>query len=151
MENLGIFYDHLVFFTAVVNILGMAIWYFVPRKIWQPCCRLRCRFFCRHDICGVFFSKTGLEVKSGFARFFPEQDTKAGKMYQNNTSQSMQIGLNMYQTAVLYVHIKKKYSTKYTNIFHSKALQNIPKTGILGHEYLPSGNPGGNHALKKIS
>jgi hypothetical protein len=48
MENLGIFYDYLVYFTAVGNILGPfdifcghlvyfpPFWYFVPRKIWQP-------------------------------------------------------------------------------------------------------------------
>jgi hypothetical protein len=48
MENLGIFYDHLVYLTAIGNILwpfgifcGHLVyfppfWYFVPRKIWQP-------------------------------------------------------------------------------------------------------------------
>jgi hypothetical protein len=48
MENLGIFYDHLVYFTAIGNILwpfgifcGRLVyfspfWYLVPRKIWQP-------------------------------------------------------------------------------------------------------------------
>jgi hypothetical protein len=47
MENLGIYYDHLVYFTAIGNILwpfgvffGHLVyfprfWYFVPRKIWQ--------------------------------------------------------------------------------------------------------------------
>jgi hypothetical protein len=50
MENLGIFYDHLVYFTAIGNILlpfgifsgnwvyFFPSWYFGPRKIWQPCC-----------------------------------------------------------------------------------------------------------------
>jgi hypothetical protein len=46
MENLGIFYDHLVYFTAIGNILWpfcgnlvyfSPFWYFGPRKIWQPC------------------------------------------------------------------------------------------------------------------
>jgi hypothetical protein len=49
METLGIFYDHLVYFTAIGNILWpfgifcghlvyfSPFWYFVPRKIWQPC------------------------------------------------------------------------------------------------------------------
>jgi hypothetical protein len=49
MENLGIFYEYLVYFTAIANILwpfGIVcghllyfppFWYFVPRKIWQPC------------------------------------------------------------------------------------------------------------------
>jgi hypothetical protein len=49
MENLGIFYDHLVYFTAIGNILWpfgifcgrlayfSPFWYFVPIKIWQPC------------------------------------------------------------------------------------------------------------------
>jgi hypothetical protein len=33
MENLGIFYDHLVYFTAIRNILGtfVVIWYIFPR------------------------------------------------------------------------------------------------------------------------
>jgi hypothetical protein len=30
---------------------------------------------------------------------------------------------------------------KYTNIFHLKALQNLPKYGIFGFENVPSGNP----------
>jgi hypothetical protein len=49
MENLVIFYDHLVYFTAIGNSLWRfgiffghlvyfsVFWYFVPRKIWQPC------------------------------------------------------------------------------------------------------------------
>jgi hypothetical protein len=49
MDNLGIFYDHLVYFTAIGNILFpfcifcgdfvyfSPFWYFGPRKIWQPC------------------------------------------------------------------------------------------------------------------
>jgi hypothetical protein len=49
IENLGIFHDYWVYFTAIGNILwpfgkfcGHLIyfspfWYFVPRKIWQPC------------------------------------------------------------------------------------------------------------------
>jgi hypothetical protein len=48
MENLGIFYDHLVYLTAIWYILWSfgifcghlvhfsPFWYFVPRKIWQP-------------------------------------------------------------------------------------------------------------------
>jgi hypothetical protein len=48
IENLGVFYDHLVYFTAIGNILlpfGIfccnlvyfpAFWYFGPRNIWQP-------------------------------------------------------------------------------------------------------------------
>jgi hypothetical protein len=50
MENLGIFYDHLVYFTAIGNILWkfsifcghlvylFPFWYVAPIKIWQPCC-----------------------------------------------------------------------------------------------------------------
>jgi hypothetical protein len=49
-ENIGMFYDHLVYFTAIGNMLWQfgifcghlvyfsPYWYFVPRKIWQPCC-----------------------------------------------------------------------------------------------------------------
>jgi hypothetical protein len=48
MEKLGIFYDHLVYFTAIGNTLWPCgifcgnlvyfspFWYFGPRKIWQP-------------------------------------------------------------------------------------------------------------------
>jgi hypothetical protein len=45
MENLGILYDHLVYFTAIGNTLRPFViiwyiyppfWYFGPRKIWQP-------------------------------------------------------------------------------------------------------------------
>jgi hypothetical protein len=48
MENLGHFYDHLVYITAIGNILWIfgifcdnlayfsPFWYFGPRKIWQP-------------------------------------------------------------------------------------------------------------------
>jgi hypothetical protein len=51
IENLGIFYDHLIYFTATGNILWSfsilcgdlvyfsPFWYFGPRKIWQPCCK----------------------------------------------------------------------------------------------------------------
>jgi hypothetical protein len=47
-ENLGILYDHLVYFAAIGNILRpfgifcgnlvylSPFWYFGPRKIWQP-------------------------------------------------------------------------------------------------------------------
>jgi hypothetical protein len=50
MENLGIYYDHLVYFTSTGNILRPSgifcgnlvyfspFWYFGRRKIWQPCC-----------------------------------------------------------------------------------------------------------------
>jgi hypothetical protein len=50
MENLGIFYDHLVYFTDIGNILWAfgifcgnlvyfsPFWYSGPRKIWQPRC-----------------------------------------------------------------------------------------------------------------
>jgi hypothetical protein len=47
MENLGIFYEHMVYFAAIGNILWpfgifcgdlvyfLPFWYHVPRKIWQ--------------------------------------------------------------------------------------------------------------------
>jgi hypothetical protein len=48
MENVGIFYVNLVYFTAIGNIFWTfgifcdnlvyfpPFWYVVPRKIWQP-------------------------------------------------------------------------------------------------------------------
>jgi hypothetical protein len=53
MEDVGILYGHLVHFTVFCYILltfGIVcgnlvcfppFWYFVPRKIWQPCTRLK--------------------------------------------------------------------------------------------------------------
>jgi hypothetical protein len=49
MENIVIFYDDLIYFAAIGNIIwpfGIlwghlvhfpTFWYLVPRKIWQPC------------------------------------------------------------------------------------------------------------------
>jgi hypothetical protein len=47
MENAGILYGHLEYFTVIWNILwpfsnGVVIWYIFPRfgiiwQIWQPC------------------------------------------------------------------------------------------------------------------
>jgi hypothetical protein len=41
MENVGVFYVHLAYFTAIWYILPVLVhlnqlWYFVSRKIWQP-------------------------------------------------------------------------------------------------------------------
>jgi hypothetical protein len=53
MEAVGIFYAHLVHFTAICHILwpfGIFSGYFFPvwcvaaRKIWQPCCNYFERF-----------------------------------------------------------------------------------------------------------
>jgi hypothetical protein len=50
MADVGIFYGHLVHFTVFCYILWtfgivhvdlgifFPFWYFVPSKIWQPCC-----------------------------------------------------------------------------------------------------------------
>jgi hypothetical protein len=57
MEDDGIFYGHLVHFTVSCYILWafgivrgnlvyfFPFWYFVPRKIWQPCTRPSFPFF----------------------------------------------------------------------------------------------------------
>jgi hypothetical protein len=42
MEDIGTYYDPLVYFTAVWYILWLfraflSFWYVAPRKIWQPC------------------------------------------------------------------------------------------------------------------
>jgi hypothetical protein len=59
MENLGKFFDHLVYFTAIGNIFWpfgiysdnlvyfSPFWYFGPRKIWQPCIEMGCIYACR--------------------------------------------------------------------------------------------------------
>jgi hypothetical protein len=53
MEDAGVFYGHLVNFTVFCDILWIfgiirgnfvyfpPFWYFVPGKIWQPCCNPR--------------------------------------------------------------------------------------------------------------
>jgi hypothetical protein len=42
-----------------------------------------------------------------------------------------------YQNGKIYQMAKK-----YTNIFHRKILQNLPKLGFFGFENIPSDNPG---------
>jgi hypothetical protein len=55
MEDVGIFYEHFVYFATIWYIEHIAIWYilwsfgtFSPfwdvaqRKIWQPCAHVRC-------------------------------------------------------------------------------------------------------------
>jgi hypothetical protein len=41
MEDVGIFYGHLIYFLAIWYIVWLfgLFWYIVPRKIWQPCLR----------------------------------------------------------------------------------------------------------------
>jgi hypothetical protein len=44
MKAVGIFDGHLVYFVAIGVYDGYSVsifpfWYFVPRKIWQPCLR----------------------------------------------------------------------------------------------------------------
>jgi hypothetical protein len=60
MEDVGIFYGHLVHFAVFCYILWtfgivrgnlvnlFPFWYFVPRKIWQPC--VRPRLLCKDDL-----------------------------------------------------------------------------------------------------
>jgi hypothetical protein len=54
MEDVGIYYGHLVHFAVFCYILWtfgivcgnlvyiFPFWYFVPRKIWQPCSMIPC-------------------------------------------------------------------------------------------------------------
>jgi hypothetical protein len=63
MENVGLFYDLLVHFTAIRNILwtiGMfcasfgifySFWYIVQRKIWQPWLQVKMRPRALHHLC----------------------------------------------------------------------------------------------------
>jgi hypothetical protein len=76
MENLGIFYDHLVYFMTIGNILWpfgifcgdfvffSPFWYFGPRKIWQPCfeCALKSFEIPRKKVLKVTFRLTQKEV-----------------------------------------------------------------------------------------
>jgi hypothetical protein len=46
MEDVGIFYGHLVYFVVILYILWLfgiflPFWYVVPRKVWQPCTKAR--------------------------------------------------------------------------------------------------------------
>jgi hypothetical protein len=60
------------------------------------------------------------------ARFFLVQYPKTGKNYHK-----------MYQMAITYNKCPHKIQTaiQYANIFHSKALKNIPKKGFLASNY----------------
>jgi hypothetical protein len=69
------------------------------------------------------------EQRTRVARFFSGQYTKIGKtLYQ--TTMKLPYGHKIYQMAVKY----SQWREKYASIFHSKALQNIPKL-ILGQKY----------------
>jgi hypothetical protein len=57
------------------------------------------------------------------ARFFLTQYTKTGKNYHITTK--LPNDHKVYQMAVIYSY------TKYTNIFHYKALKNLPKLRFL--------------------
>jgi hypothetical protein len=41
LQSLSIFYGHLVHFVVIWYVFQF--WYFVPRKIWQPCL-VQCHF-----------------------------------------------------------------------------------------------------------
>jgi hypothetical protein len=63
MENFGVCYGHLEYLTAIWNSLWpfrtfcghliyfFAFWFFVPRKIWQPCLKLSNEVTLLYDIC----------------------------------------------------------------------------------------------------
>jgi hypothetical protein len=61
------------------------------------------------------------------ARFFLKQYTKTVKIYQIITT--LLNYRKIYQMAVKYVFLM---TINYTNIFHSEALQNVPKLGFFG-------------------
>jgi hypothetical protein len=75
MKDVSKFYVHLVYFIAVSYIYSHLVkfvvicgiffpfWYDVPRKIWQPCCRIFILEFCtnvRPKILDQFSSKNKL-------------------------------------------------------------------------------------------
>jgi hypothetical protein len=64
--------------------------------------------------------------KQGCQIFLDTIYQSGGKIYQI-TAKSPN-GHNMYPIAVIYIF---HMATEYTNVFHSKALQNLPKFGFL--------------------
>jgi hypothetical protein len=66
-------------------------------------------------------------VKHGVARFFLVQTYQNGEKY-TKWRQTIPNDHKIYQMAVNY---SKRSLNRYTNIFHSKALQNLPKLGFL--------------------
>jgi hypothetical protein len=65
MENIGLFYGHMVYFIAIWYIFwpfailyGYLVyispfWYVVPQKIWQPCRRRRQKEVVLSPACSV--------------------------------------------------------------------------------------------------
>jgi hypothetical protein len=98
----------------------------------------------------LFQSNSSLKIrklvhsKSGLPDFSWCNIPKRGKSIPNN--------LKMYPMATKYtIHIATQYvdqmDIKYTNIFHCKALQNLPKSRIFGLKNMPSGSTAFNVLL----
>jgi hypothetical protein len=97
MEDVGMFYDHWVLFTAIWNTLwpcgkcyGYLVYFFpfrfvVPRKVWQPCVRST---LLRHRNGHTFSDKfCSNEVEVIFLlRFF----STAASFYRNHTEHDQQ-------------------------------------------------------------
>jgi hypothetical protein len=63
MERFGIFNVHLIHFMAIWHIFTAIwyilwsfriFWYFVPRKIWQPCVQAKSRFSFHKEVGNLF-------------------------------------------------------------------------------------------------
>jgi hypothetical protein len=112
MDDVGIFYGHLVYFTAIWCIyghlvyslpcgmymycsfgVGFPFWYVVTRKIWQPCCygyfESVCKkphlFDTRHLRSCVSARKSFFFGTARVARFLLVHYNKHGKTYQMST------------------------------------------------------------------
>jgi hypothetical protein len=97
-----------------------------------------CIFFQRNLLPQSTFWRADGRIKKAterhrVARLTLLQHTKTVKMYQNDHK--------IYQMAITYGSKIDQINTIFSNIFHCKTLQNLPKLGFL-FENIPCGNPG---------
>jgi hypothetical protein len=113
MEDVGIFYGHLVYSTAIWSILRpfgifycyleyfSLFWYVVPRKIWQPCSQgilKKSGSFLNHSFLGKSFpyfefqQGRGLQLpKKILSRaYMKAYKPKPRFLQQNSTSETLQ-------------------------------------------------------------
>jgi hypothetical protein len=57
MDIWSIFYCLLVYFIVIFVVYFLPFWYFVPRTIWQPCCK---RFDRHFFYFGIFYTHLGI-------------------------------------------------------------------------------------------
>jgi hypothetical protein len=122
----------------VVNRWKLHTW--LGSRIWKDCYPIfaACRLGKQHNKQKQRNWIHWLEWLSAMAaRFFSVQHTKKGGNMSNDHKICQMAGKNF------------KLTIQYTNIYNSKALQNLPKFGFFWLEKIPSGSTGCHRNLSK--